>query len=920
MKEIDYKFIKIRNAEIHNLKNINVDIPKNKITVITGPSGSGKSSLAFDTLFIEGQRRFIESLFSSSKHFLDKFNNSTVEKISGLTPAISVEQKTYNLGPRSTVGTQTEIYDYFRVLFSKISKNEDSEFSIPRNAKNILSFIQENFQSNETICFFIKSNQSEKFIELGFEKIIYKNKIQNIKEVDSTDPLLNIIINRFKNQNINSSLRKIEKLITNFDQKIYFSVESKLEKEYLIEYSKSSDKLKMTPQNFSFNSPNGYCQSCKGLGTEITINYNNLIINQDKAILNGGFVLFNKEESIIKYMTAEFIRKILKKDPTTLSISDISVEELELLFHGTKKEINFNFKFHKSIYNFTDKFPGIINYIKNTYQQNELKDEFNLIDFVTCSSCAGSRLNSKSLSFKINNYNIHDITKIEISEIIPIIKNLKLSNEEKIISKPLLQEIIKRLEFLDKIGLSYLTLNRTANTLSGGESQRIKIATQLGSSLSGVTYILDEPSIGLHPKDNKKLIENLQNLRKLNNTIVIVEHDEEIINNADYIIDIGPAAGEYGGKIVATGTPAEIISNKLSLTGKYLNKNFNTIKKPKINSQNIKSNIEFIDIKNINIRNISNANIKFPINKITTVTGVSGSGKSTLVHEVISKAIRFDTSNKNLKHLYKTNSYSIIEGHQQIKQVIELDQKPIGRSSKSNPSTYLGFFTLIRELFASTPEAKLKGYQAKHFSFNLKDGRCQECEGSGDIKIEMQFLQDAKIKCKTCNGKRYASKILNIKYKNHDIFQILNLTVSEAEKLFSNHSKIGHYLKILSSIGLGYIRLGQSSLTLSGGEAQRLKIAKELVKKVKGKTLYILDEPSTGLHFSDIELLQNCIYQLKKDGHTIIIIEHNSRIINLSDYIIELGPGGGKNGGQIIYQGNLEQIQNSKKSITKDYL
>jgi len=915
MKKDDYKFIKIRNAKVHNLKNIDIDIPKNKITVITGPSGSGKSSLAFDTLFIEGQKRFIESLFSSSKHYLDKFQDSSVEKISGLTPAISVEQKTNNLGPRSTVGTQTEIYDYLRVLYSKIATNGSSKLTMKRSPKNITDFINKNFNINEVVCFYIKTNDIKKFIDLGYEKCIANKKIKNINTNDIKSQKVKVILNRFRNKSKEITYKKVESIISAFENELYFSPETNLEKEYVIETKNKSKKIdKITPQTFSFNSPQGYCNYCKGLGTEISINYKNLITDKDLPILNGGISIFKTEKSIIKLMTIDFIQKKLNLKPDDVTISSLNKNDLNLLFDGDVSEIQYNFKLNNSLYNFKDKYPGLKNYILNIYKQNDLKDEFNIIEHIPCNKCCGSRLNKKSLSYKINNYNIHDLSSLEVNEILPIFKKLKLSKEESTISKPLIIEIIKRLEFLNEIGLGYLSLERTANTLSGGESQRIKIATQLGSSLSGVTYILDEPSIGLHPKDNHKLISTLVNLKKLNNTIVIVEHDEEIIKSADFVIDIGPKAGEQGGEIVATGSPKEIVANTKSLTGKYLKENNKTNNDKNIIFKN------FIEINNINIRNIKNGEVSFPTNSITTVTGASGSGKSTLVHQVISKAIRFDTSNKNLKHLYKSNSYSKIKGHLNLKQVIDLDQKPIGRSNKSNPSTYLGFFTLIRELFASTPEAKLKGYKAKHFSFNLKDGRCPECEGSGFIKVEMQFLQDVKIKCKTCNGKRYSNKILNIKFKNHDISQILNLTVSEALKVFSNHKKINHFLYTLSSIGLGYIKLGQSSLTMSGGEAQRLKIAKELVKKVKGNTLYILDEPSTGLHLSDIELLQNCIKKLKDDGHTIIIIEHNSRIINISDYVIEMGPGGGKHGGNIVFQGLLSEIEKSDYSITKNHL
>lgn len=917
MKTQNHKYIKIRNASIHNLKDIDIDIPKNKITVITGPSGSGKSSLAFDTLFVEGQKRFIESLFSSSRHYLEKFGTSSVEKITGLTPSISVEQKTKNLGPRSTVGTQTEIYDYLRVLYSKISTKGDQNFSLSRNSNEITEYIHNN--PPDTIVNLIqKINKKyfKKYINKGFEKI-YKNfKIMSYDENDLDEEHLFFVINRFKIKNKSNTLRKLDNLLESFSEDLFLVIDNDPKNILLIcdsQNNKSSQKI--TPQNFSYNSPYGYCQFCKGLGEEDSINLQNLIKEPDLPITKGGISLFTKEESIIKKMTEVFISEYLKKSIETTTINLLSKKQANELLYGTKTELRYKFNFNKSKYDFLDKFPGLFNYILNIYKENDIKDEHNLISKKECQKCLGARLNPESLNYKINNLNIYELSMLEVSDLIKEISKFKLTKNQKIISAPLIKEIQKRLNFLENIGLSYLQLNRVANSLSGGETQRIKIATQLGSSLSGVTYVLDEPSIGLHPKDNKKLINTLKTLKNNNNTIVIVEHDCDIIENADHVIDIGPKAGEYGGEVIATGTPLEISKNINSLTGKYLFKSLNYKNKNSLISN------KYIEIKKINIRNIKNQNVQFPLNSITTITGVSGSGKSTLTHEVISKAIKTQVSNKNLKHLYSNNNfYEKITGYENIKQVIHLDQKPIGRSNKSNPSTYLGFFTLIRELYASTPEAKLKGMKAKHFSFNLKDGRCSECDGNGEIKVEMQFLPDVRLKCKICNGKRYSNKILNIKYKNHDISQVLNLTVAEAYKLFSNHSKINHYLKTLVNIGLGYIKLGQSSITISGGEAQRLKIAKELSKKVKGNTLYILDEPSTGLHFSDVELLKNCITELKNSGHTIIVIEHNSDIVSLSDYVIEMGPGGGKNGGKVVFQGSIADLKKSKSSITKDYI
>jgi excinuclease ABC subunit A len=916
MKEKDHKLIKIRNASIHNLKEVDVDIPKNKITVITGPSGSGKSSLAFDTLFVEGQKRFIESLFSSSRHYLEKFGATSVEKITGLTPSISVDQKTKNLGPRSTVGTQTEIYDYLRVLFSKLSSNQTDDLTLTRDTKLITNYLYQSYEKDIVINLIAKvpKRDFESYIQNGFEKIYHDKVVKLVKSEDMENTELQFIINRLKISTESVVQKKIESTLDRFKDDLYIASSATPKKLVKIESNKNSSGFKITPQLFSFNSPYGYCNNCKGLGSVTDIIMENLITQPQNPIINGSIVIINKKNTLIKKMTEIFLNKTLKKNIEEVTINDLSKKELSALFYGSREKINFKFTFDKSKYDFTDNYPGLVSYSLNVYGQSDLKDEFNLITKKKCPQCNGSRLNQKSLSYCINGKNIFDLSSLEITDLISIIKKFKLTPDQNIISKPLITEILKRLNFLEEIGLGYLPLIRVANTLSGGESQRIKIATQLGSSLSGITYILDEPSIGLHPSDNNKLIKMLRSLKELNNTIVIVEHDEDIITNSDYIIDVGPGAGEHGGQIIATGSPREIASNKDSLTGKYL---FGDKKLPAKIDDN---SSHFILISGINFRNIIDANVKIPLNSITTITGVSGSGKSTLTHDVISNAIKYNVANKNLTHLYNKDYYKKITGHENIKQVINLDQKPIGRSYKSNPSTYLGFFTIIRELFASTPEAKLKGMKAKHFSFNLKDGRCSECEGNGVIKVEMQFLQDVKLKCKSCNGKRYSNKILNIKFKNHDIAQILNLTVNEAQKVFSNHTKINHFLTTLIEIGLGYIKLGQSSTTVSGGEAQRLKIAKELVKKVKGHTLYVLDEPSTGLHFSDVELLKNCIQKLKENGHTVIIIEHNSDIISKSDYIVEMGPGGGKHGGKIIYQGHINNIKQSKKSITKKYL
>lgn len=911
MKKLDHNYIQIKNASVHNLKSVDIDIPKNEITVITGPSGSGKSSLAFDTLFVEGQRRFIESLFSSSRHYLDKFSETSVEKITGLSPSISVEQKNKNLGPRSTVGTQTEIYDYLRVLFSKLSRKENETTKKIEGSSKVLSeYLNNNLKKDTVITFFtiVEETEVNDYINQGFEKEITSSGIVDIlKENESSH---HIVVKKIKVSSPEIMIKKLDMILAkfkklgfiegiDFDQKIYITSEN--------------TNNKITPQNFSFNSPYGYCPECKGTGIQVKVNLDSLIGDQNISIIDGGLNIFSqKKDSLLKKMTISFLESL--KLPKSITMKGLSSAQKEQLFFGSNKKINFTFKFHYSNYNFTDFFPGIIKSLENKYIENKSTDTEGFTEELKCTKCDGSRLNSNSSLYKVNNYSLPELVNCEIDDLIIIINGFNFSKNDNIISLPLMKEIKNRLKFLIDVGLGYLTLNRPSNTLSGGEAQRIKIATQLGSSLSGVTYILDEPSIGLHPKDNKNLINTLKKLKDLRNTIVIVEHDEDVIKNADYIIDMGPGAGQNGGNIIAKGKLPDLTKDKNSLTGKYLRK-----KKSLLNNAQYLNELN-IEINGITSRNIKNESLIIPRNKITAITGVSGSGKSTLIHEVFSNAVKYNISNKNLSPLYKKDNYKEISGLEDIKQIIELDQKPIGRSSKSNPSTYLGFFTLIRELFASTPESKLKGYKAKHFSFNLKDGRCNECDGNGEIKVEMQFLPDVSVTCKSCKGKKFSDKILNIKYKNHDISQVLNLSINEASNIFSNHKKISHTLEILKKIGLGYIKIGQSSKTLSGGEAQRLKIAKELSKNTKGETIYILDEPSTGLHFSDIELLQNCIFELKSQGHTIIVIEHNTDIVKKADYIVDMGPGGGRHGGQILYQGPISQIKKSKNSVTKKFL
>lgn len=920
------KYIKIHKASVHNLKNISVDIPRNKITVITGPSGSGKSSLAFDTLYAEGQRRYIESLSSYARQFLGQMAPPDVESISGLSPAIAIDQKTSSRNPRSTVGTVTEIYDYMRILFAKLGKGHCPDCHVPvmgQTKTEILNQIMSFKEGSKIqICAPIVKDQKGEHRELltkfqtqGYSKIYLNNEFKmiddNLKITKNNRNSIDLVIDRIllKKESESRLFEAIEfalkiaaghtRIICD-DKNYFFS-----EKNFCPSCQKNFPDLE--PRLFSFNSPIGSCEECHGLGETKKFDKENLILNSSLSIEEGAI------PSLLRYsFFYQMFLSVCKEEKIKLNIplEKIPSKQIDLLFFGSDKIYTYNFESDNSVFKFKKEFPGFISWLTKKYHEtNSEKTKADLellMEIKECSVCEGKKLKPFPLATLIGGKNIYDIGNFSIDHLEKFFKSLKFqSKNDQIISNKLLKEINDRIVFLLDVGLNYITLNRKANTLSGGENQRIRLATQIGSALSGVLYVLDEPSIGLHQRDNEKLIQTLKNLRDLGNSVVVVEHDEETMMNADYIIDMGPGAGEFGGEIIAQGTPSEFMK-KNSITAKFLSKK-EKIEIPK-KRRNLKEALTIVKATGNNLKNLS---VKIPLGGMVCITGVSGSGKSTLVHKIIAKQIA---------HYLKTKQAKNMKGFESIKSQIVLDQSPIGRTPKSNPATYTGVFDPIRKLFASTNESKIRGYSAGRFSFNVKDGRCDKCEGNGQIKIEMHFLPDVYITCDECMGKKYNQETLAILYRGYSIFDILEMSVDESVTFFENHPSINRILKTLQSVGLGYIKLGQPATTLSGGEAQRMKLANELAKTTKGHTLYILDEPTTGLHFQDIKILLKAINDLIDKGNSAIIIEHNLDIIKTADWIIDMGPEGGENGGEIVAEGVPEVVAQNKKSFTGKFL
>ena len=929
----------IKGARTHNLKNVSLEIPRNKIVVITGLSGSGKSSLAFDTLYAEGQRRYVESLSTYARRFLSMMEKPDVDQIEGLSPAISIEQKSTSHNPRSTVGTVTEIYDYLRLLYSRIGTPVCPDHNEELKAKTVSEICDEILKLKEGSKIMIMAPvvRGKKGEHLAIYDDLRKSGYVRVKVNGVVYPIEEFPdLEKNKKHDISAVIdRLVIKSGNDIRSRISESVEtSLLLSDGLVELEELDSKSntlyssnfscskcgygvpELEPRMFSFNNPYGACTKCDGLGVIQFFSEKMLIPDVDVSIASGAIKGWTRRNRFYYYQ----LRCLSNHFNFTLTTKwkDYPQDIKDIILWGTKEKIDFSHRFRSgSRIIRKHKFEGIIPSTERRFKETDseyIRNELSkLMSESECNECDGSRLNTYAKNVFINNTQIHDITNLRISDSLNFIKNMKLDGSKKKIAEKILKEILDRLTFLEDVGLNYLTLSRSADTLSGGEAQRIRLASQIGSGLVGVTYVLDEPSIGLHQRDNTKLIKTLNNLKSLGNTVIVVEHDEEAIRSADHIIDIGPGAGKHGGEICAEGDLNSILRNKNSITAKYLSGK----KKINIPSKRSKPTNENIKIINACENNLKEITAAIPIGLFTCITGVSGSGKSSLINQTLLPISSFILNKSKLSKEIKCEK---IEGLDHLDKVISIDQSPIGRTPRSNPATYTGLFSHIRDLLSQTVEARSRGYKPGRFSFNVKGGRCEACQGDGMIKVEMHFLADVYVKCDVCEGDRYNEQTLEIKFKDKNISDILNMTVEEALSFFDAHPSIKKKLMTLNDVGLGYITLGQSALTLSGGEAQRIKLSKELSKRSTGKTLFVLDEPTTGLHFADIELLLTVLERLKKQGNTIVVIEHNLDVVKTADWIIDLGPEGGSDGGRIVAQGSPEDVAKEKKSFTGQFL
>ncbi|UGS22748.1 excinuclease ABC subunit UvrA [Flavobacterium channae] len=939
MQHTTEETIEIIGARAHNLKNIDVSIPREKLVVITGLSGSGKSSLAFDTIYAEGQRRYIETFSAYARQFLGGLERPDVDKIDGLSPVIAIEQKTTSKSPRSTVGTITEIYDFLRLLYARgadaFSYNT-GEKMVSYSDEQIKALILEDFNGKRIniLAPVVRSRKGhyrelfEQIAKQGFLKVRVNGQIRDLEYGMKVDRYkthdIEIVIDRMAidtdedtdkrlTESIKTAMYHGEDVMMVIEQE---SQEVRFYSRNLMCPSSGISYPNPEPNNFSFNSPKGACPCCNGLGTVNEINLRKIIPNPKLSIKNGGFAPLGEFKSSWIFKQLEIIAQKFEFKITD-AIEDIPQEALDMILHGGNEKFSVVSKVMGITKDYKIDFEGISNFIKNQYDNSDSASikrwakEF--MDENECPECNGTRLRKESLYFKLNGKNIGELVQMDVAELSEWFSDLPnhLSEKQQVIAVEVMKEITARLQFLLDVGLNYLSLNRSSKSLSGGEAQRIRLATQIGSQLVGVLYILDEPSIGLHQRDNERLIKSLESLRDIGNSVIVVEHDKDMIERADYVIDIGPKAGRFGGQIISKGTPKELLKEN-TITAQYMNGKM-SIEVPKSRREGNGKSLKLSGATGNNLKNVS---IEIPLGKLVCVTGVSGSGKSTLINETLYPILNTHFFNA----VKKPQPYKKIEGLEHIDKVIDIDQSPIGRTPRSNPATYTDVFSEIRSLYTQTPEAMIRGYKPGRFSFNVKGGRCETCEGSGVRTIEMSFLPDVYVECETCMGKRFNRETLEIRYKGKSISDVLNMTVDEAVDFFENIPKIYRKIKTIQDVGLGYITLGQQSTTLSGGEAQRIKLSTELSKKDTGNTFYILDEPTTGLHFEDIRVLMDVINVLVDKGNTVLIIEHNLDVVKLADYVIDIGYEGGKGGGEVVAKGTPEEIVKNKKSYTAQFL